>query len=124
MGQYSRAKGNEWAKRNLPLLPKLMFGKALNHLALINQSHMIVHWLNGLILFGAAIGCGVTWKRMGFWIALILFLSLATTMLTWSHFGRYLIPIRPLIHIASAIGTVYFWRWVVCDLLLRKAAPV
>ncbi len=124
MGKHSQAMGNAWAKQNWHLLPKLMSGKALNHLALINQPYPIVHVLNGLLLLGACIGCAVAWNRVGFWIALIVLCSLLTTMLTWSHFGRYMIPIRPLIHCASAIGTFYFWRWIICDWPLWKRGLV
>ena len=112
MGQFSREQGNQWARENWQQLPSLMIDKALSHLALINRPVKIVPWLNALLLAGAVIGCLASWSRFGFWVALILFLSTATTMLTWSHEGRYLIPVRPLIHCAAAIGTVYFWRWV------------
>ena len=112
MGKLSREMGNQWARENWQHLPVLMVGKGLNHLALINQPLPIVPWLNALLLAGAVIGCLASWRSFGFWIVLILFFSLATTMLTWSHHGRYLIPVRPLIHCAAAIGTVCFWRWV------------
>lgn len=113
MGKLSREKGNRWAVENWHRLPRLMAFKALNHFALVNQTVTVVPLLNGLLLIGAMIGCLASWHRFGFWVALILFCSTVTTMLTWSHHGRYLIPLRPLIHCASAVGTIYCWKYLV-----------
>lgn len=75
--------------------------------------------VNGMLFFGAIIGCA-TWRwPFGFWIAAIVSVSLLTTMLTWPHYGRYSIPIRPLIHVACAVGTVNFWTWVLGKLSAR-----
>lgn len=82
--------------------------KVLSHLGFYRLPLPII-WLNGLIYFGMIVGCIATRKTTGFWIVVIVSLSAITTGLTWPHFGRYSIPFRPLVHSASAIGTVMLW---------------
>lgn len=115
MGRDSTAAAEEWAKANWNKLPQLVGMKMLSHLGFYRQPLGLMV-LNGLILFGAALGCWKMRRGLGLWIALIVLLSLVTTGLTWPHYGRYSIPFRPLLHIACGVGTVYFWteaiRWL------------
>ncbi len=117
MGQESKGVAWKWIseKRNWIKMPVLFVGKALNHLGLVGHAFPLVV-INGLLLFGAVLGCLFDRRRFGFWIAAFVFMSLATTVLTWSHYGRYSIPIRPLLHVGCAIGTIQLWaaiiRWM------------
>ena len=111
MGQVSSQEARDWISNNLDQLPRLGLGRMLNHLGIaIEHIPIWAKVFNGLLLLGAAIGIIVDRRGFGFWIGLILFLSIATTVLTWSDFGRYLIPVRPILHCACAIGTIRFWR--------------
>jgi hypothetical protein len=65
-----------------------------------------------VLIFGVVIGCIASRQSFGWWVAVVIGMSVVTTMLTWSHYGRYSIPIRPLIQVGSAIGTFAFWRIV------------
>lgn len=115
MGQDSTAAAKAWAEANWSKLPQLVGMKMLSHLGFYHQPPLL-QLVNGLILFGAVLGCWSTRHSLGRWIALIVLLSLVTTGLTWSHYGRYSIPFRPLLHIACGLGTVYLWssifRWL------------
>lgn len=112
MGQRSKEVGLKWIKNNLNKMPELMIKKGLNHFALIDQPQPWIPFVNLLLMIGVFTGIVLSWKRFGFWIALILFMSAVSTMLLWSHHGRYSIPIRPLWHVTSAIGVVCFWSRV------------
>ena len=112
MGADSVESGLAWIKENPGKLLPLSFKKALNHLGLIGQAHPLIPLANSLLLLGALSGCVLSWRKFGFWVAVITFLSLATTILTWSHHGRFAIPIRPVWHAATGIGIVLFWSWV------------
>ena len=109
MGRDGTQEAMDWINKNRHQLPKLMGMKALNHLALVQQADPKIPIANALILIGALIGVYGTWRRYGFWIALVTFLSLATTVVTWSHNGRFAIPIRPIWHVGCALGILYFW---------------
>lgn len=111
MGRDSSRLAWNWILENRDKLPLLMLKKGYSHLGFYRQPLPLV-CINGLMIIGAVIGCWVSRKSLGTWIAIIVGLSLVTTMLTWPHYGRYSIPIRPLIHVASAIGTVAFWKCV------------
>jgi hypothetical protein len=78
--------------------------------------------MNHILGFSNRIGRGANFRSrhrlfasrqsFGWWVAVVIGMSVVTTMLTWSHYGRYSIPIRPLIQVGSAIGTFAFWRIV------------
>jgi hypothetical protein len=108
MGEESSRQAWNWIAGNRADLPALAGMKVISHLGFYRQP-VPIQLLNGLLFLGAFIGCWATWRSTGFWIVAILMLSVVTTSLTWSHYGRYSLPIRPLIHVASAMGTVYFW---------------
>ena len=113
MGKESSSEARAWIGENLDKLPRLGLGRMLNHLGIINEN--VPLWaraVNGLLLLGVVLGIVLDRRRMGFGIGLILFLSIATTVLTWSDYGRYLIPVRPILHCGCAIGTVRFWQMV------------
>jgi hypothetical protein len=111
MGVDSSRRAREWAQENWEKLPLLMLKKAISHLGFYRQPAPLL-WINGLMFFGAIVGCYSSRKTLGIWIAAIVALSTVSTMLTWSHYGRYSIPIRPLIHAACAVGTIAFWRLI------------
>jgi hypothetical protein len=108
MGLDSMAAAEEWARANWKKLPQLVGMKMLSHLGFYRQP-LPLQIINGLILFGAVLGCWSTRRSLGLWIGLVVALSLLTTGLTWPHYGRYSIPFRPLLHVACGVGTVYFW---------------
>jgi hypothetical protein len=112
MGKNSNQLAKTWIAENREKLPLLMLKKAYSHLGFYRQPWPLV-CLNGLMLFGAVLGCYASRNSLGFWVAVFVGLSVVTTMLTWSHYGRYSIPIRPLIHVASAVGTIAFWKYVI-----------
>lgn len=109
MGEDSRAEGFKWIQENTDIMPKLSAMKAANHLAITGHENLTIQILNGLLLFGTVVGIYGTWRRLGFWIALVTILSIITTMLTWSHHGRFAIPIRPIWHVGCALGILYVW---------------
>ena len=111
MGQDSVQLAEKWMVEHWTQMPKLVAMKAISHLGFYRQPVPLL-CLNGLLFFGAAIGCYVTRKNFGFWVFSCVALSVITTSLAWPHYGRYSIPLRPLIHLASAIGTVSCWREV------------
>ena len=111
MGQESYRRTKEWIGGNVTSIPRLMAMKAMSHLALIGQPTWVAV-VNGLLLFGVIVGCLFDWRRMSGWIAIFILLSVLTTMITWSHHGRYAIPVRPLMHIGCAIGFVKYWSFV------------
>ncbi len=111
MGKDSNHMAQKWISENREKLPLLMFKKAVSHLGFYRHPLPLVY-LNALMFFGALIGCYASRKSLGFWVVVFVMLSVVTTMLTWSHYGRYSIPIRPLIHVACAVGTIVFWKFV------------
>lgn len=114
MGKESSREARAWMADNTDKLLRLGLGRMLNHLGIINDRiPMWAKMANGLLLLGVALGVFIDRRGLGFWVGLILFLSIATTMLTWSDYGRYLIPVRPLLHCGCAIGTIRFWRSVI-----------
>ena len=122
MGQESSRMAYAWIGENLNQLPKLFAGRVLNHLGILHPDLPLpVKVLNVLILFGALIGVLLDRRQLGYWIAFFLFLSVATTMLTWSNHGRYLLPVRPILHCGCAIGTVRLWQSIFRQFGLGKA---
>ncbi|MEQ1904765.1 MAG: hypothetical protein ABL888_11310 [Pirellulaceae bacterium] len=111
MAEDSRQMARDWVAKNLEKLPVLALKRAQSHLGFYGHPEWLM-FLNGLLIFGAVIGCIASRQSFGWWIAVVIGMSVLTTMLTWSHYGRYSIPIRPLIHVGSAIGTFAFWRFV------------
>jgi hypothetical protein len=111
MAEDSRQMARDWVAQNLEKLPVLMLKRAQSHLGFYGLPVWLM-FLNGLLIFGAVIGCIASRRSFGWWIAVVVGMSVVLTMLTWSHYGRYSIPIRPLIHVGSAIGTFAFWRFV------------
>jgi len=119
MGHDSEALASKWISGNWSKLPALAGMKALSHLGFYRLP-LPVLWLNGLLWFGMAVGCIATRKTTGFWIVAVVLMSIITTSLTWPHYGRYSIPFRPLVHVASAIGTVMFWSYLLGRFGLRR----
>lgn len=105
IGLESRGFALEWIIDNPMKLPGLTLGKAFNHLGFGNDFHPAVIAVNVLLLLGALVGFGV--RDVGRLAGLVLLISLLTTLLTFSHFGRYSIPVRPLLHVSCAIGVVW-----------------
>jgi hypothetical protein len=120
MGQDSTRLAREWIAANPEKLPTLMVMKAVSHLGFYRQPPFLIA-LNGLLMLGAIIGCLTFRRPFGFWVVAFVCVSVFTTMLTWPHFGRYSIPIRPLIHAASAIGTVNLWAAIFRYVRPRRA---
>lgn len=113
MGQVSSQMARTWVAQNFQKLPMLFVGRALNHLGVLHPDLPLpVKILNVLFLFGALLGVFLDRRQLGFWIGFVLFLSLTTTVLTWSNHGRYLLPVRPILHCGCAIGTVRLWQWI------------
>jgi len=112
IGEESKFRAKEWIFKNVSKLPLLMLQKGLNHLAVINQIHWGVGLANMLLVGATLAGCWLGRKSVGQWIMIATLLSLGTTMLTWSHYGRFAIPIRPFWHVACAISIVSFWGMV------------
>lgn len=108
MGKLSVQLARQWAVENWQRLPTLMAMKAISHLGFYRRPAGLMV-INALLLFGFAFGVWADRDGLGRWMALALALSLVTTMLTWPHYGRYSLPLRPLIHAGAAIGTVWFW---------------
>lgn len=111
-GVESEHRAAAWARDNVPKLPWLATMKGLTHLGLWSQPQPWVVVANALLVGGAIGGCWLSRRTFGGWIFLATALSVATTMLTWSHYGRFAIPIRPFWHLAAAVTVVEFWRWV------------
>lgn len=112
IGADSQSAGFRWMKSNWTQMPRLMFSKAMTHLGFTNENPLAIWIVNVLLVLSASVGMGLSWQRFGRWATLVLFLSLATTMLTWAHHGRYSIPVRPLIHLGSAVSGAFLLSWV------------
>ncbi|MEM7454430.1 MAG: glycosyltransferase family 39 protein [Planctomycetota bacterium] len=110
--RHSSVRAIQWARDNSAILPQMMLMRVQSHLALHDGMPTYLLALNGLLFFGAILGMLGSWSRFGGWVALVLFLSCATTAMTWAHEGRYSLPIRPVLSACAAIGTVYFWSTV------------
>ncbi len=108
MGQDSVAAAEAWAWENRFKLPALVGMKAISHLGYYRQP-LALQVLNGVLFFGALVGCWFARRNFGIWVIVFWTLSLVATSLTWSHFGRYSIPLRPIMHVACAVGTVMLW---------------
>ena len=109
MGQDSVHLARQWIAEHWTQMPMLIGMKSVSHLGFYRQPIPLL-CLNGLLFFGAVIGCYVTRSNLGFWVLACVVLSVVTTSLAWPHYGRYSIPLRPLIHLTCAIGTVACWR--------------
>ncbi len=112
IGKASFQSGMNWLKNNLTQLPALMFMKGASHLGFNNDLPPWVELTNFALILSGLIGFGLSWRRFGVWATIVMALSLATTMLTWAHYGRYSIPVRPLIHIGSAVTGTYLLTWL------------
>ncbi len=110
IGTLSSARAKDWISRNPQTLTRMTLDKALNHLVLISQPVLWIPVCNAILLAAAAIGVFLSRSSIGGWILLATLLSLGTTMLTWSHYGRFSIPIRPFWHVAAAVTVVVFWQ--------------
>lgn len=110
-GEHSASVAKQWMQQNPQKLIPLAGMRIISHLGFYQRNSVLLI-VNGLLLFGAVLG--IWWQRhsIGWWILLCVGLSVVTTALTWSHFGRYSLPIRPLVHVACAIGTMCFWTFV------------
>jgi hypothetical protein len=111
IGIESKKMARNWIRENVSKLPVLILIRAKNHLGIVSDLPLPVVIANCLILFGAVIGILVD-PKWGRWIGIIFLLSLLVTVLTFSHQGRYSLPVRPLLHVACAIGTVWFWKGI------------
>lgn len=112
MGRESIAAGMQWIRSNPEKVPQLAAAKALSHLALLGQPHRVLHLVNGLLLLGALIGVALSWRQFGFWVALATGLSILTAVVTWAHYGRFSLPVRPLWHASCAIGITLAFKAV------------
>jgi hypothetical protein len=119
MGLESVRRARQWTGENPDKIIPLMIMKGISHWGFYRQPKWIVA-LNGLLFFGAVIGMFASRNDIGRFVALAIALSTITVMTAWPHYGRYSIPVRPLLHIASGIGTVFFWRFV---LSIRRSCP-
>jgi len=111
IGIQSLAAAREWATSNWTKLPQLFGMRIVSHLGFYGQP-IALQVVNGLILFGAGLGCWSLRRSLGFWVGLLALLSLATAALTWTQYGRCSIPLRPLLHVTCGVGTVYFWSGI------------
>lgn len=112
IGQESSRMAWAWAREHAAAIPALMLQKASSHLGLLRQLPWPLYLANLLLVLSAAAGLFLLRREIGWWMIWAILLSLLTTMLTWSHYGRFAIPIRPLWHLGSAWVIVAFWSWV------------
>lgn len=112
IGAESSRRAREWMREHVRELPALAWNKALNHLAIQGGLPWPLTVVNLLLLGSAFAGSLLSLRGPGKWILIATSLSVLTTSLTWSHYGRFSIPIRPLWHLASAWTIVAFWVWV------------
>ncbi len=113
IGKASFQTGMSWMKNNLSKLPSLMCMKGVSHLGFNSQLPPWAVLANLALILSALIGFILSWRQYGMWAAIVVALSLVTTMLTWAHYGRYSIPIRPLIHLGSAVTGTYLLTWLI-----------
>lgn len=112
MGEVSKRRAHLWITGNLGRLPKLMGMKIASHFGVVHSIHWSIGLAQGMLLVSAVIGCFSAKRPLGFWIGMILIMSAVTTGVTWSDNGRESIPIRPMMHLASALTTYRVCRWL------------
>ena len=98
----------DWVSSNQSRLPVLMIGKGWHHLGFSGQRPWFLNLANFALLAVAAYGCYVTRSSYGVTVLILVSASVVTTALTWSHFGRYFLPLRPAVHVAAALGIASF----------------
>ncbi len=106
LGQYSLRQAASWIMANFEKLPALMAMRMASHLGFYGQPLWLM-LLNGGLLVGALIGAWRFRSSVGVWIFLGSSLSLVTVALTWEHFGRYSLPIRPMIHVGFGMSVFF-----------------
>lgn len=106
LGSYSSRQAARWIMANFEKLPALMAMRMVSHLGFYGLPLWLL-LLNGGLFAGAFIGAWRTRDSIGFWVILAVSLSLLTVALTWEHFGRYSLPIRPMIHVGFAVAVIF-----------------
>ena len=105
---------SQWISDNSSKLGTLIGLRLASHFELqpiiglspqVNTPHLKWRkWLTPILLIGGLFGCLLNWRRWGGIIFGLIFASAIVVSLTWSDHGRYLIPLRPLIDVAFAMG--------------------
>ena len=113
-GRNSTQRALSWSRENWIRLPQLAGMRFLSHWGLTNHN---VPWFaqagNIALLLFAFFGLVAVEPKTRKVLIIILVLDAMVVMLTWAHFGRYAIPIRPLIHLSYAV----FWTMALPRLL-------
>lgn len=105
-GQYGTTAATEWCRANPGSIPGLMLMRVCSHLNLRRLPNVsaLLYMANLLLLSCAAAGAFMTRHTLfGRVFFVVLVIDLIVVALTWSHYGRFLIPLRPLIHVSAAV---------------------
>ena len=99
----------DWIKANPNAATGLMLNRVMNHFGITSQDPKYLERINLVLAIGALLGCVLTWRRFGFVVISLIAASTLVTALTWSDYGRFSLPIRPLLHAAFALGLT---QWI------------
>ena len=102
-GKASVRKAVAWSKENWKQLPRLGLMRLAIHWGFNKSVPTIAQGANLMILLSAVAGFFLVSDRTKYVLLVILVVDSLIVMVTWPHLGRYAIPIRPLIHLGSAV---------------------
>lgn len=112
IGRASTNRAGFWIRNNLREMPELSIRKTMSHLGLMGQPHWGIHLANAALLLSAFVMVYSSKHELGKLFAILTMLSILTAVVTWSHHGRYSLPLRPFWHVMSAWTTVWFWQGI------------
>ena len=110
-GRYSTAQAEEWMMRNWKSLPLLAVYRLMTNWGLYQDLPAYLRFGNIWLLCLGVVGVFLTRGRVRFLLLLILGLDSLVVMATWAHYGRYFVPIRPLLHICYGLAAVTLLEW-------------
>ena len=112
IARQSTAKALDWLHRNWRKFPRLAGERFITHFGLNQPLPLYLHLANVWLILIAALGLVLTRGRVREILLVMLVLDSAIVMVTWAHWGRYGIPLRPLIHLCYGLGATVLLQWI------------
>jgi hypothetical protein len=112
IGRESTAQALAWLSQNWRSFPRLAGERLITHFGLNQDFPWYLHAANVWLISIAALGLMLTRGKVRDILLVMLVLDSVIVMITWAHWGRYGIPLRPLMHLCYGLGATRLLQWI------------